>query len=258
MTALRLVTYNIHHGVGGDGRHDLVRLAGLLARSQADVICLQEVDRHFGDRSEQVDQALLLAEALDRELVWGPAIDRPPPVPGAPPAPGAARRQYGNALLSRLPVLDGAVLALPGDGEPRSAVTALLALDGTAVTVLATHLTTRGPSDRAAQAAAVAGLLPADGPAVVAGDFNCLPTAAELAPLRARLADGWQQAAVRSDRAGWRFWQRERGLTHPARRPRGRIDQVWVSPQVRVTRAEVLDGSACSDHHPLQVDLAID
>ncbi|HYO35746.1 MAG TPA: endonuclease, partial [Geodermatophilus sp.] len=61
---VRLVTFNTHHGVGADGRHDLPRLATVLAAADADLICLQEVDRHFGGRSEDVDQALLLSRAL--------------------------------------------------------------------------------------------------------------------------------------------------------------------------------------------------
>src|SRR5215217_7363986 len=55
---VRLVTFNTHHGVGDDGRHDLPRLATVLAAAEADVICLQEVDRHFGPRSENVDPLL--------------------------------------------------------------------------------------------------------------------------------------------------------------------------------------------------------
>ena len=47
---VRLVTFNTHHGVGRDERHDLARLAKVLAAAEADVICLQEVDRHFGER----------------------------------------------------------------------------------------------------------------------------------------------------------------------------------------------------------------
>jgi endonuclease/exonuclease/phosphatase family metal-dependent hydrolase len=91
---------------------------------------------------------------------------------------------------------------------------------------------------------------------VVVGDLNCGPGAAELVPLRARLADAWSRAGARADQGRrWQLWRREQGLTHPARRPRIRIDQVWVSPEVRVRAAAVLDGSACSDHHPLQVDL---
>src|SRR3712207_554339 len=99
MTPVRLITFNIHHGVGDDGRHDLPRLARLLSDAEPDVICLQEVDRHFGERSEFVDQALLLARAMDLELAWGPSIDKAP-TPGQ-----TERRQYGNAVLSRLPVL---------------------------------------------------------------------------------------------------------------------------------------------------------
>jgi endonuclease/exonuclease/phosphatase family metal-dependent hydrolase len=76
---VRLVTFNIHHGVGDDERHDLPRLAKLLPGPDADVICLQEVDRHFGERSEDVDQALLLSRALDMQLAWGPGDRRAAP-----------------------------------------------------------------------------------------------------------------------------------------------------------------------------------
>ena len=72
---VRLLTFNTHHAVGSDSKHDLARVAQVLAAADADVICLQEVDRYFGDRSEDVDQALLLSRALDMQLAWGPAID---------------------------------------------------------------------------------------------------------------------------------------------------------------------------------------
>src|SRR3954463_11258682 len=90
---VRLVSFNIHHGVGDDGRHDLPRLARLLADAEPDVICLQEVDRHFDERREPVHQATLLSRALNTALVWGPGIDEPPR------AGQTERRQYGNALL---------------------------------------------------------------------------------------------------------------------------------------------------------------
>src|SRR3954454_24620159 len=74
---VRLVTFNIHHGVGDDGRHELPRLAQVLAAADADVICLQEVDRHYGDRSDIVDQGRLLSGALDSQLAGGPALVDP-------------------------------------------------------------------------------------------------------------------------------------------------------------------------------------
>jgi endonuclease/exonuclease/phosphatase family metal-dependent hydrolase len=246
---VRLLTFNVHHGVGHDGRHDLARLARLLAATEADVICLQEVDRHYGARSEGVDQALLLSRALGMQLAWGPAID----LPGTP-----QRRQYGNALLSRRPILATDVHRLPGGGEPRSALRSLVELDGAALWVTPTHLTSRSAADRAAQAAAVAGL--PTGPSetgVVVGDLNADAGAPELAVLRERFADAWHLARARADQARRWSLRRDVGRTHPARRPHVRIDQVWVSAGVTVTAAEVLDGSACSDHHPLQVDLEV-
>ena len=251
-TAVRLVSFNIHHGVGDDGRHDLPRLARLLADADADVICLQEVDRHFGDRSEHVDQALLLSRALDMELAWSPSIDEPAR------AGQTERRQYGNALLSRLPVLGSDVHRLPGGGEPRSALRVLLDVAGSTLAVTTTHLSSKSAADRAAQAATVAGLAPGPaGTGVLVGDLNADAGAAELAVLRERFTDAWEQAGTRSDQAGAFSLHRDQGLTHPARRPRVRIDQVWVTAGVGVVDARVLDGSATSDHHPLMVDLLV-
>jgi endonuclease/exonuclease/phosphatase family metal-dependent hydrolase len=248
---VRLVTFNVHHGVGDDARHDLPRLARLLADADPDVICLQEVDRHFAERSEHVDQALLLAAALDRELVWSPSIDQP--------GRGRTdRRQYGNAVLSRLPVRSSQVHRLPGSGEPRSALAVVVETTAGPLHVVATHLSSASAADRAAQATAIAGLRDGDEPWVLAGDLNADAGAPELDVLRQRFADAWDLAADRSDQAGRFSLRGGRGLTHPARRPRVRIDQVWVSAGVSVTDARVLDGSATSDHHPLLVDLQVD
>jgi endonuclease/exonuclease/phosphatase family metal-dependent hydrolase len=248
---VRLITFNTHHGVGEDQRHDLPRLAKVLAKADADVICLQEVDRYFGDRSEDVDQALLLSRALDMQLAWGPAIDEPRPGERPP-------RQYGNALLSRLPILISDVHPLPGGGEPRSALRTLLELDGGTLWVTNTHLSNGDRDRRAGQVAALAALHTGSMEAgVLVGDLNARPDAAELAALHGRFTDSWELAADRDDQAGWRFWQRDEGLTHPAHSPHRRIDQVWVSPGVSVASARVLDAEGASDHLPLVVDLLV-
>ena len=247
---VRLLTFNIHHGVGDDGRHDLPRLATVLAAADADVISLQEVDRHFGTRSENVDQAQLLARALDMQLAWGPAVDEPRPG-------GQPRGEYGNALLSRLPILISDVHKLPGGGEPRCALRTMIELDGGALWVTTTHLS-RKSGDRAAQVAALAELH--TGPmetGVVVGDFNAAPDAPELATMRQRFGDAWELANERDDRSGWKFWQHDEGFTHPARSPHRRIDQAWVTQGVAVAAAQVLDGGGASDHLPLLIDLEV-
>ena len=196
---VRLVTFNTHHGVGTDDRHDLARLATVLAAADADLICLQEVDRRFGARSEDVDQALLLSRALDMQLAWGPAIDEPR-------RDGGDRRQYGNALLSRLPVLVSDVHRLPGSGEPRSAVQTMVELDGSTLWVTATHLTTNSSAERAEQVAALAALQSdAMGAGVLVGDFNAAPDAPELASLQGRFTDACELAEAKEYRYCWRF-----------------------------------------------------
>jgi endonuclease/exonuclease/phosphatase family metal-dependent hydrolase len=247
---VRLVSFNIHHGVGGDGRHDLPRLATLLASFDADVLCLQEVDRHFDPRSEDVDQALLLSRALDMQLAWGPAIEQPRTDGGS--------KQYGNALLSRLPILVSDVHRLPGRGEPRCALRTMVELDGAALWVTTTHLSTGDPARRSAQVAGLAALHTEPmHTGVVVGDFNARPDSPELGPLRERFTDAWHLARARDDRAGWRFWQSDEGSTFPARGPRLRYDQVWVSSGVAVAAAHVVDGIGASDHLPLVVDLEV-
>lgn len=245
---VRLVTLNTRHGVGPDDRHDLPRLAALLASADADVVCLQAVDRRFGGRSEDVDEALLLSRALDMQLAWGPAVDRP----------GEAVGGHGNALLSRLPLLVSDVHRLPGSGEPRIALRTMIELDGGALWVTTTHLTTGSAEERAAQVAAVTGLhADAMETGVVVGDLDADPDADELGPLRERFRDAWEVAADRDAQAGWRFWRRDAGATSPAGSPQRRIDQVWVTPGIAVASARVLDGAGASDHLPLVVDLLV-
>src|SRR3712207_5327120 len=181
---------------------------------------------------------------------WGPAIDGPR-ADGEP-------REYGNALLSRLPILISDVHRLPGTGEPRSALRTMVELDGGALWITATHLTTASQQERSAQVAALAALHTEPmGTGVVVGDFNADPDAPELAPLRERFTDAWELAPARDDQAGWRFWHAGHGDTFPAAGARTRIDQVWVSPGVDVTAARVLDGAGASDHLPFVVDLAV-
>lgn len=244
---LRVATFNIHHGVGADGRLDLGRTADVIAGTGATLVGLQEVDRALSPRSGWVDQAAWLAERLGMEVVHGATIDRDPPG-GAPP--GAPRRRYGNALLSAHPILAWRAVRLPGrpTREARGLVDATVDVDGTVVRVAVTHLQNRSGGERRDQSALIAGLLAGgDAPAaptVLLGDMNAGPGTPEMRALTAVLVDAW---AVAGDGAG---------LTFPARRPVARIDYVLVSPGVRPLGAAVV-GTRASDHRPVVADLAL-
>ena len=97
--AIRIATFNIHHGAGPDDVLDLEHTAEVIAATDADVVAVQEVDRHFRDRSDWKDQAGELARMLAMRVVFGANIDLDPLEPGQP------RRQYGCAILTQGAIL---------------------------------------------------------------------------------------------------------------------------------------------------------
>jgi endonuclease/exonuclease/phosphatase family metal-dependent hydrolase len=258
---LRLVTWNVHHGVGMDGRLDLARIAGNLAALGPDVVGLQEVDRGFDARSDWRDQPDEIAEALGMHLLRGPALHRPAPSAGAPDG------EYGVALLTRAParLVKLLPLRLPGT-EHRVVLHAEVSMAVGPMTVLVTHLDFGSAAVRRRQAERIASLDVA-GPALLLADLNARPAAAELAPLRG-WRDAWVEAPERSGGA-WPFagatvsavpsrWASGHlvGRTQPARFPLRRVDAVLVRGEVQPLRAEVprIGGS---DHLPLVVDVEL-
>lgn len=91
---LRLMTYNIHKGIGGiDRRYRLERVAEVIGHYEADVVLLQEVDDGV-PRSRGDCQVAELAERLDyRHTLFQPNVR-------------LRRGAYGNAILSRFPIHD--------------------------------------------------------------------------------------------------------------------------------------------------------
>lgn len=233
---VRLATFNIAHGRGRDRRVDLRRTVTTLAALDADVLCLQEVDRHYGRRSGWADQGAELAAALGMTSVYGASVRLDADRNEAPD------REYGNAVLARGPLRRLVVHPLPvqGRSEPRS----LLLAEQDDLVVGCVHLQHDDPAARTRQAAAVLAALPTDRPLVLAGDFNADPGDAELSALRGRLTDVWPGAG------------QGRAATFPSRWPRRRLDQVLIAPGVRATGARVV-GTDASDHRPVVVDLVV-
>ncbi|MGP3964290.1 endonuclease/exonuclease/phosphatase family protein [Nonomuraea sp. 3N208] len=238
---LRVATYNIHHGVGNDGKLDLERIAQVIQDSGAQVIGLQEVDRHHSVRSDFVDQAKWLGTRLGMHAVFGANIDRDPP------EPGAERQQYGTAILSTYKIREwrNTLLPRPQGGEQRGLLEARIKVRGVDVRVLTTHLQHNSQVERIAQVAAIRDLLAeSPDPIILTGDTNALPDSAEMVTLKESLADAWDTAGQGD------------GLTYSTDNPRTRIDYVMSSPDVRATSATVVDTDA-SDHFPVVVDVEL-
>lgn len=107
---MKLASYNIQYGKGKDHRFDLDRIVDELG--DPDLIALQEVET-YAARSGNVDQAQEIAERLNHmHWVYGPGIDldASTTIEGKPVH---RRRQFGNMVLSRWPILSSINHTLP-------------------------------------------------------------------------------------------------------------------------------------------------
>lgn len=246
MTELRVLTFNIRHGVGTDDRLDLGRIGRIIARQRPDVVALQEVDRHFGARSHDVDQPAWLGDQLDMTPLFGPQLTYPSP------GPGRSRQEYGTALLAALPVNSWGVRLLPTPAgyEGRVLLTAELSLpgraDGKAVRVCCTHLSFEDADSRIAQAVAIAELVDPASPTVLMGDLNAGPESREMRYLHNSLADTWQAAGCGS------------GYTFDAQVPDRRIDHILASPNISTAETAVVPVGCASDHRAVRATLLVD
>jgi endonuclease/exonuclease/phosphatase family metal-dependent hydrolase len=232
---LTVLTFNIHHGVGVDGRLDLDRIAAVIRNARPDVVALQEVDRHFHERSAFADQATELGRLLHMHVAYGANLDLEPLTPGQP------RRQYGNAILSRHRIRSSRNILLPRpDGEEqRGLLEVNLRVRGVPVRVYATHLQHNSAASRQLQAAAIVQQLrSSESSMILLGDLNARPDDPEIVLLLQLLVDAWMQAGLGP------------GYTYSASDPHARIDYVMHSGEV-VTRVAAVLAADVSDHLPL-------
>ena len=125
--SLRVATYNVHACIGTDRRHDPDRVASVVGELDADIVALQEFTYAASVAIETREPVELVA--LDGyQCALGPTRQ-------------VATRCFGNALLTRHPIVEVHRLDLSIDGrEPRGALAATVDVGGTHVHVLATHL----------------------------------------------------------------------------------------------------------------------
>ena len=108
---MKLVTYNMRYSLGRDERFDLPRIAHAI--QGADIVALQEVER-FWPRSGMVDQPAALGALLPEYYwVYGPAFDVDGSVGKSDGTVLNRRRQFGNMLMSKSPIVSSRLYVLP-------------------------------------------------------------------------------------------------------------------------------------------------
>jgi endonuclease/exonuclease/phosphatase family metal-dependent hydrolase len=157
---MNLVTYNIQFGRGRDRQYDLARIAGEVRG--ADIIALQEVDRHW-QRSGCVDSPAILASHLpDHHWVYGANLDMDASSRDAQGRLANRRRQFGTMILSRRPIVSSRNHLLPKHGTLVQHSIQQGALEAVIVTqhagpvrIYSTHLSHLSPQTRLPQVEAL-------------------------------------------------------------------------------------------------------
>ncbi|WP_233881276.1 endonuclease/exonuclease/phosphatase family protein [Virgibacillus halodenitrificans] len=238
---VNVMSYNIHHGVGLDGKLDLNRIAEVIEDAEADIIGIQEVDRYYGARSDFQDQAKELAKILGYHYVYGANLNL------APAEGREENRQYGTGILSKYPIIDSENILLNSFGnEQRGLLRAKINVRGVHVNFYNTHLGLT-VNERVAQVEEinnVKNIFP--GPSVLVGDLNAEPNSEEFQLL---LNNGNFVDTFADE-------DEEDANTFPVIDPIKRIDYILTSPHIEYSDQEVIDTQA-SDHLPLVTELTI-
>lgn len=233
---LRVMTYNIHVGVGMDKKLDLQRIAEVIIAEHPDLVGLQEVDRGV-KRTEGKDEIAELAKLTGMDYAFAHNLDY-------------QGGQYGVAILSRLPIkqTDHRKYDNRREAERRGMIRVEIDFAGRTINFVTTHLDYQFEDGRVFETEQMLKFLEGvNGPLIVVGDFNDEPGGNAHKLMLKGFEDAWIVSKIK-----------EQGLSYPADKPVKRIDYIFTrrSDRLRVKRPKTVTTLA-SDHLPLVADIEI-
>jgi endonuclease/exonuclease/phosphatase family metal-dependent hydrolase len=232
---LRVATYNIHRCRGLDGRTKPDRIAAVIREIDADIVALQEVigaGPHGGGHAEELGAALGMGWVLA-------------------PARQLRGHQFGNAVLSRLPITQHLEHDLSWKScEPRRMQRVDVAANGATLHVYNVHLGTAILERRhqATRLSAIVSDRHVSGPKLVLGDFNEWTKGLVTTLLSARLHSVDLRDHLRRRR------------TYPGLFPILHLDHIYYAGRVEVVRVQLPRtrlSLVASDHLPLVADVSL-
>ena len=225
--SVRVMTWNIHGGLGPDGLYDLDRMLALVRLADPDVLALQEVDSRRRRNAEH--PLAMLKRVLGHHGIAAAAIVTPD-------------GDYGQVLLSRWPMTDTEVhdISVPGR-EPRRAITAIIDAPPGRFFVLATHLGLKFV-ERRRQCGQLFRLIGrSDMTTVAMGDFNDWMWPGSVQKVLASMLPG-----------------RTHHRTFPARFPLLKLDRIYCRPARALVASQVYPaGGNISDHLPVMAEISL-
>ncbi len=226
----RVITYNLHNGFHPYGYMDLEALAQVIESENADIIALQEVSRGWVINGS-TDMLTWLSQRLALPYISNPTAD---PL-------------WGNALLSRYPITDHQLHALPPDNLllNRGFITAEINIgNGQALNIVATHL--HHPSDgsqiRQQQAHTIIDYAQNQPLTLIMGDLNAEPGTPEMLLFQEA---GYTNIVANEDT----------NKTFPSLNPTRQIDYIWITPDLTADLITI-PATPASDHLPIAATIS--
>ncbi len=233
---LRVMTYNIHVGVGMDKKLDLQRIADVINAARPDLVGLQEVDRGV-KRTEGKDEIVELATMTRMHYAFAPNLDY-------------QGGKYGVAILSRLPIksTEHRMFENKRESERRGMLRVEVKVDGKRLNFVTTHLDYQFEDGRLLETEQLLKFLEGvKNPLIVVADLNDLPSGSAYKLMSTKFDDAWLTSRAAGD-----------GFSYPADKPVKRIDHIFYlrSDQIRAKKSWVIETLA-SDHIPVIAELEI-
>lgn len=232
---IKLMTYNIHNGVGRDNRYDLHRIEKVIRSEKPDIVALQEVDNRLS-RSNFDNQSEYLAERLGLDYLH--CVTRT-----------AERGEFGITILSAYPCIHNHRydISHPSGKEPRYCLRVDVQVEeGAVLHVFNCHLglAARERRYQQRQMLSEAILLSRDieDPVLLMGDFNDRPVKVVHNHLMLYFKDAYKST-------GKRFGPTFRLGPIPLR-----LDYIYTSPEIHIIDSWVRNDPltrVASDHRPL-------
>jgi len=234
---IKVMTYNIHRGVGTDGVYSLARIIRIIREASPHLVCLNEVDFKT-ERSFWDDQARKIAASVGMDFTFARNFQ----MQGG---------WYGNAVLSRFPIkfAENKLFEQSEDTEPRGVLHVIIEYRQQDVHLYATHLSpdTNQSHDQLEQLISIVMDWGTDKPILIAGDLNLVPGNRYLSELTYYFRD---LGAYLDNNQN----------TYPSRNPQRRIDYIFCNNWFKPLAVEVINNektAVASDHLPFLTNLKL-
>jgi endonuclease/exonuclease/phosphatase family metal-dependent hydrolase len=246
-TIVKLLDWNIHHGVGTDGDYDLSRFVDWIVKAGANVVSLNEVEKYtgWGNEDQPARFASMLKSRTGKTWYYNFAQRY-----------GGTNGQ-GNLLLSTFPLESSTDYELSYD---RSVAHIAIVVNGIRLNIFSTHLDADYASRRTTQMKQLIAWAGSNfgEQRIMAGDFNAWPGATEIDVMEADYDDMW--AVAQAHDLDVAYSGNTAGNTRNSR-----IDYIWRSErasrvflqQMRVFDTRNSSGVMPSDHRPIMATFEV-